>query len=176
MKRSKLSADTALALRRHAVCLASVQNPTGITMAEWSLSRRRFLTLIPLALFARAAGAAPARGLLRTLSNPGVHPTPRPGITASRVLATNRLGKKAAAPIYEMVRQVPQVVDGIRCHCGCAGLKGYYSLLTCFEEGGMAQDCDICQGQAHLVYKLNANGWSLNGIRASIDAAFADST
>lgn len=174
--RSKLSADTALALRRHAACLASVQNPTGITMADWSLSRRRFLTLIPIALFARAAEAVPVRGLLRPLSSPGGHPTPRPGITASRVLATNRLEKKAAAPIYDMVRQVPHVVDGIRCHCGCADLKGYYSLLTCYEEGGMAQDCDICQGQARLVYKLHANGWSLNGIRASIDAAFADST
>lgn len=144
-------------------------------MPEWSLSRRRFVALIPVALLARAAGAAPPRNAVRALFDPGVHPTPRRGITASRVLTAKRLHNQAAAPVYDMVRKIPQVVDGIHCHCGCANLEGFYSLLTCFEDDGMAQHCDICQGEARLVYKLHSEGWSLSGIRASIDAAFAES-
>jgi hypothetical protein len=38
----------------------------------------------------------------------------------------------------------------------------------------MAQHCQICQGEARLVHKLHTKGWSLNQIRASIDASFAD--
>jgi hypothetical protein len=102
------------------------------------------------------------------------HPEPRPGITAARVLTAGKLTDKTAAPAYDMVREIPQVVDGIRCSCGCADVKGFYSLLTCYEEGGMAQHCIICQGQARLAHKLHTQGWSLNGIRKSIDAAYGD--
>jgi hypothetical protein len=131
-----------------------------------ALSRRRFLALLPLALLARPARALGPRG--------PKHPTPRPGITAAHVLPEAKVTEKAAAPVYAMVRQMPQVVDGIRCHCGCADLAGFYSLLTCYEEGGMAQHCTICQGQARLAHKLHADGWSLNGIRKAIDAEFGD--
>jgi hypothetical protein len=131
-----------------------------------TLSRRRFLALLPLALLARTANAMPGRK--------PKHPTPRPGITAARVLPDARLTEKAAAPVYAMVREIPQVVDGIRCNCGCADLDGFYSLLTCYEQGGMAQHCVICQGQARLAHKLHAEGWSLNGIRKAIDAEFGD--
>jgi hypothetical protein len=131
-----------------------------------TLSRRRFLALLPLTVLARPAGASGVRS--------PKHPTPRRGITAARVLPEAKLTEKAAAPVYAMVRQMPQVVDGIRCHCGCADLAGFYSLLTCYEEGGMAQHCTICQGQARLAHKLHADGWSLNGIRKAIDAEFGD--
>lgn len=130
------------------------------------LSRRRFLAVVPFVLLARTARAMPAR-------KPR-HPTPRPGITAERVLPDSRLTDQSAAPVYAMVREIPQVVDGIRCNCGCADLDGFYSLLTCYEQGGMAQHCRICQGQARLAHKLHAEGWSLNGIRTAIDAEFGD--
>ena len=134
-----------------------------------TLSRRRFLALIPLALLAlRAQPAAAMRA-----SKPK-HPTPRPGITAAHVLPDEKLADKKAAPVYAMVREIPEVVDGIRCNCGCADLEGFYSLLTCYEQGGMAQHCVICQGQATLAHKLHADGWSLNGIRRAIDAQFGD--
>ena len=102
------------------------------------------------------------------------HPTPRPGITAAKVLPDASLTDRSAAPVYAMVREIPQVVDGIRCNCGCADIAGFYSLLTCYEEGGMAQHCVICQGQARLAHKLHTEGWSLNGIRSAIDAQFGD--
>lgn len=141
---------------------------------EWSLDRRRFLALLPLVLLARPAGAAPTRHLLRAASAAGQHPEPRPGITAAHVLPDSRLTDRSAAPVYAMVRAIPHVVDGIRCSCGCADVRGFYSLLSCYEEGGMAQHCRICQGQVHLAYKLHKAGWSLRGIRASIDAAYGD--
>jgi hypothetical protein len=131
-----------------------------------AVSRRRFLALLPVALLAR-----PARAM--RVDKPK-HPTPRPGITAAHVLPDTKLMDRSAAPVYAMVREMPEVVDGIRCNCGCADLRGFYSLLTCYEEGGMAQHCTICQGQARLAHKLHAEGWSLNGIRRAIDAEFGD--
>jgi hypothetical protein len=130
------------------------------------VTRRRFLALLPVALLARPAGAM-------RVGKPK-HPTPRPGITAARVLPDAKLMDRSAAPVYAMVREIPEVVDGIRCNCGCADLQGFYSLLTCYEEGGMAQHCTICQGQARIAHKLHAEGWSLNGIRRAIDAEFGD--
>lgn len=130
------------------------------------LSRRHFLAVLPVVLLSRVARAGAVRS--------PKHPTPRPGITAARVLPDAKLTDKSAAPVYAMVREMPQVVDGIRCHCGCADLAGFYSLLTCYEEGGMAQHCVICQGQARLAHKLHGEGWSLNGIRKAIDAEFGD--
>ena len=131
-----------------------------------TLTRRHFLALVPLVLVARPAAA------MRTRKPK--HPTPRPGITAAKVLPDARLTDKSAALVYAMVREIPQVVDGIRCNCGCADLAGFYSLLTCYEQGGMAQHCVICQGQAKLAHKLHGEGWSLNGIRTAIDAQFGD--
>ena len=130
------------------------------------LSRRHFLALIPLVALAR-----PARAI--GLRKPK-HPTPRPGITAERVVPDAKLIDKTAAPVFALVREIPQVVDGIRCNCGCAELEGFYSLLSCYEQGGMAQHCMICQGQAKLAYKLHKEGWSLDGIRRAIDAEFGD--
>ena len=134
--------------------------------AVMTLSRRRFLAVIPVVLLARMARAAPLRK--------PKHPDPRRGITAARVLSDSRLTDRSAAPAYAMVREIPQVVDGIRCNCGCADIEGFYSLLTCYEQGGMAQHCVICQGQARLAHTLHAEGWSLNGIRKAIDAEFGD--
>ena len=137
-----------------------------------TLSRGRFVALLPLA--ALAALVAHARAAKAMPVQTPKHPEPRPGITAARVLPDDRLSDASAAPAYAMVREIPQVVDGIRCHCGCADLPGFYSLLTCYEQGGMAQHCVICQGQARLAHTLHAEGWSLNGIRKAIDAEFGD--
>ncbi|MBA3340635.1 MAG: hypothetical protein H0T48_02245 [Gemmatimonadaceae bacterium] len=140
-------------------------------MFEREYSRRQLLALLPVALLARMANAAPVR--LLALGSV-VHPAPRPGITAARVLTANRLTNRLAEPVYAMVREIPQVIDGIHCYCGCAGQTGFHSLLSCFEGDGMAQHCQICQGEARLVHRLNSEGWSLSGIRTSIDASFAD--
>jgi hypothetical protein len=130
------------------------------------LSRRRFLAALPLIALARPSQAM----LVRTPK----HPTPRPGITAARVLPDSKLKDKSTAKVFAMVREIPQVVDGIRCNCGCAELEGFYSLLSCYEQDGMAQHCVVCQGQAKLAHKLHGEGWSLDGIRKAVDAEYGD--
>lgn len=136
------------------------------------MDRRQLVGLVSAALLSGVPAVAQA-GVTRW--QPGKqtrHPAPRQGIDASRVLARGDLGHGDAGDVFDLVRQIPQVVDGIRCHCGCADLEGYYSLLSCYESPGMAQHCLICQGEARLVFRLHSEGWSLNGIRRSIDAAF----
>jgi hypothetical protein len=136
-------------------------------------SRRQVVALL-LGSFGALAGLprrALARGAFET-PMPGPHPEPRPGITAARVLKADQVENPEIRKIFDKVREIPQVVDGIRCNCGCADLEGFYSLLSCYEDKGMAQHCLVCQGQATLAHELHAKGWSLNGIRTAIDAKF----
>jgi hypothetical protein len=148
-------------------------------------SRRRFLAALPFGALALLVGARPLKGHRRvagvTWCGPHggservtdwEHPEPREGIDASKVLTADKLSNPAAAPVYDQIREIPEMADGVRCHCGCAELPGYRSLLTCFEEGGMAQWCVICQGQAKLLYSRHKEGQSLERIRNAIDARF----
>jgi hypothetical protein len=101
------------------------------------------------------------------------HPTPRPGITAAKVLTAAQLARTPQAIEYfDLVRQIPEIVDGIRCQCGCAELEGFYSLLSCYEGDGMASYCEICEGEGRMVFRLHQEGKSLDEIRASIDARY----
>ena len=144
-------------------------------------SRRGFLRRTVGALFALAglalvppelAAAGERPRMSRIVS--GTHPTPRPGIDASKVLTPDKLTEHpAAASVFDMVRKIPQVVDGIRCQCGCAELPEFYSLLSCYEADGMAQHCAICQGEASLAYRMHEQGKSLDQIRDAIDARFS---
>jgi len=104
----------------------------------------------------------------------GDHPKPRPGIDASRVLKASELKDTPDAIVaFEEVRQIPQIVDGIRCQCGCATLPGFYSLLSCYETAdAMARSCHICQGEGRYAFRLHKAGKSLDEIRAAIDARF----
>jgi hypothetical protein len=134
-------------------------------------SRRAFIALLPASAFATMHHA---RRCVRGGRVHSEHPTPRPGITAEKVLTKKQLGDehKEALPVFDMVREIPQIVDGIRCQCGCAALEGKYSLLSCFEADGMAGHCGVCQGEGRLAYRLHKQGKSLDEIRAAIDAKF----
>lgn len=99
------------------------------------------------------------------------HPDPRPGIDGSKVLSPSEVSPHVAE-LYEGVRRIPEVIDGIGCYCGCADVPGMYSLLSCYEESGMAQYCDICQGEARLALRLHEEGKDLAGIREDIDGRF----
>ena len=139
-----------------------------------TIPRRQFLAFMPTALLTVAWGAIPCpRCPHFSLKTPGPHPEPRPGIDASKVLTAQDLADYPdVIDAYDGIRQIPHIADGIRCYCGCAELPGYYSLLTCYEEGGMARLCDICQGQGRLAYRLHQRGWSLDRIREAMDARF----
>jgi hypothetical protein len=140
-----------------------------------SSSRRRFMATLAAVVIPRSVLAAPLAALRAIREGPATHPTPRRGITAEHVLSAKQLDDRSVAKVFDMVREIPEVVDGIHCYCGCASRKSSYSLLSCFEEDGMAQHCHICQGEARLVHELHGKGVSLAGIRKSIDDKYADS-
>lgn len=101
------------------------------------------------------------------------HPIPRAGITGAKVLTAAQLGERTElVPLFDGIRAIPQIADGIRCNCGCATLPGYYSLLSCYEGDAMAKICPICQGQGRLAVRLQKEGKSLADIRVAIDAQF----
>jgi len=102
----------------------------------------------------------------------GIHPDPRPGITAARVLPVGKVPvSQETLEAYEAARRVPQVLDGIYCHCNCSKSIGHRSLLTCFESDH-ASYCGICMGEAMLAEKMHGSGNSLAQIRKAIDAQF----
>ena len=151
------------------------------TLPHDAENRRGFLRHSIGALLALAglARARPLRAVgvagmpMRRRPYGGPHPTPRPGIDASKVLTREKLTEHPAAePVFDMVRKIPQVVDGIRCQCGCAELPEFYSRLSCYEADGMAQHCVICQGEARLAFRMHEQGKTLDQIRAAIDAKF----
>ena len=137
-------------------------------------SRRHFLGACAAAITAvlipaRTVRAAPPRRLSR-----GPHPTPRPGITAAKVLTKNQLaGKPQLVSLFDSVREIPEVIDGIRCNCGCSHSESFYSLLSCYEgRDAMAKECAVCQGQGRLAARLHKAGKTLDEIRAAVDAKF----
>ena len=111
------------------------------------------------------AGRASARAT-------GPHPDPRPGIDASHLPPPDRVAQHPdAVPAYDEARDIPEVLDGIRCQCGCDAQPGHRSLLSCYEDG-MAMDCEICQGQGRLAYRLHSKGRTLDQIRSAIDSRY----
>jgi hypothetical protein len=72
---------------------------------------------------------------------------------------------------YEAARRVPQVLDGIYCHCNCSKTFGHRSLLTCFESDNGSR-CDNCMNEAMMAEEMTGYGKSLAQIRKAIDVAF----
>ena len=134
-------------------------------------NRRQFILAVGAAAITVAVPTA-----LRARSAPvrGPHPVPRKGITAAKVATDKQLKDTPdLIPIFAGAREIPEVFDGIRCQCGCAELKDYYSLLSCFEAPAMmATHCEICQAQGRLVHRMHKAGKTLDEIRRGIDARF----
>ena len=131
-------------------------------------NRRSFILAATVALVAPAITSR--RLFARTIP---AHPDPRPGITGANVLTKADLEKTPGViPIFDGIRAIPEIADGIRCNCGCPNPPEFRSLLSCFEGKGMARDCAICQGQARLAIRLRKEGKTLDQIRAAIDAKF----
>lgn len=137
------------------------------------MNRRSFLAILPGVLLAgmdREMGIGRGRGT----GPPILHPEPRPGIDGSEVMSRESLRgfPESTLEIYDMIREIPHIADGIGCSCGCSMLPGYRSLLTCYYATGMAMGCQICQGQARLAYGRYQEGQSLDQIRRATDARF----
>ncbi len=136
-------------------------------------SRRHFLGACSAVVVGLAIPAGRLSASARRARRAGPHPTPRPGITGEKVLSKEQLkSKPKLIPLFDSVREIPEVVDGIYCNCGCTSPPEFYSLLSCYEGKGMARDCGICQGQGRLAVRLHKEGKTLEEIRAAIDAKF----
>ena len=133
-------------------------------------TRRQFLSTTSATV---AALLLPVRSA-RAARPPGPHPTPRPGITGAKVLTREQLADRPKlVSLFDSVREIPAVIDGIRCNCGCGGQEGFYSLLSCYEgKDAMARDCGICQGQGRMAARLHKAGKSLDEIRVGVDAKY----
>ena len=115
-----------------------------------NFSRRQFVGVCSSAC---AALLVPQRGAWARSQGP--HPTPRPGITGDKVLTKAQLADHPKlVALFDSVREIPEIVDGIHCNCGCTNPPEFYSLLSCYEDRGMARDCAICQGQGRLVVRF----------------------
>ena len=151
-------------------------NPTSRSGPALPITRRSAIglgltaLLVPLRVLAQDLAEHPYASMLL---NPEVkHPTPRPGITASAVLDPSRVPKRSREA-YEAAKAVPEVLDGLYCHCHCAEHRGMRSLLSCFETK-MPLTCGICKGEARLAHRLSRQGKSLAEIRTAVDAAYGD--
>ncbi len=138
------------------------------------LSRRSFLAAGATALAALLRPGRTASAALLRARGPGPHPTPRAGITGVNVLTKEQLAERPKlVGLFDSVRAIPEVIDGIRCNCGCSHSEGFYSLLSCYEgKDAMAKECAICQGQGRLAVRLHKAGKSLDEIRGAVDAKF----
>jgi hypothetical protein len=134
--------------------------------------RRTFFRLLPAAALVMG-WPVEANAFVRrpAVGRPG-HPEPRPGIDGSRVLKADQLaGDPETIELFDHVREIPHIVDGIRCSCGCADEPGIYSLLSCYEGSGMARFCDTCKAGGRIAYERFSKGDSLAQIRRHIDGA-----
>jgi hypothetical protein len=96
-----------------------------------------------------------------------VHPAPRPGITAEKVLPDDKLpDRKRVRDAFTSARAYPELFDGVCCACGCE--KEHRSLLACFESA-QPTGCWGCQEEAALIASMAKDGKTLDEIRAAID-------
>lgn len=144
------------------------------------MDRRRFLALLPVgalatAALARRAGATQPLGAhcpTHGTRHVAVHPDPRPGVDASKLPPADKV-PGALEEAFDGIRAAPGLADGVRCHCGCADVPEYRSLLTCYEAPAMAMHCDVCQRQGLMVGRMARDGATLEEIRAAVDEEFA---
>jgi len=135
--------------------------------------RRQFVSACMAAVAAAFVAPRTARAGVGRSRTWGPHPKPRPGITAAKLMTAEQLAGRKAADAFEGVRAIPEIADGIRCHCGCAELPDYYSLLTCYEgPKAMALSCPICQGEGRMAARMHKEGATLDEIREALDAKY----
>lgn len=108
-----------------------------------------------------------ALGARREVEHEVEHPEPRPGITGEKVLPSADVPEKSRKA-YDVAREIPQVLDGLYCHCECGKRDKLRSLLSCFETR-MPTTCGVCRGEAEQAYELFLEGKTLGEIRKAVD-------
>jgi hypothetical protein len=144
---------------------------------EGTMSRRnrpaRRRTKVPW-IIAAVAGLILVIALGTGGRRPGhVHPEPRTEVDLSYgVMPPSFFPANARVQgAYQIAQRISVVLDGVYCYCRCHETIGHRSLFQCFQSQH-GSDCDICIGQAELAYRMNAEGRTLNEIRAAMDATW----
>ena len=101
------------------------------------------------------------------------HPEPRPDVTSEHVLHSGSVPRSYANAVesYQIARQSPAVLDGMRCFCACKATLGHRSLLSCFEDDHGAL-CEVCQDEALIAADVGRRGGTLVDARRAVDARF----
>jgi len=101
------------------------------------------------------------------------HPEPRPDVTGEYVLHSGSVPRTYpnAVESYQIARQSPAMLDGMRCFCACKATLGHRSLLSCFEDDHGAL-CQVCQDEALIAAAVRRRGGSLEDARREVDARF----
>ena len=111
-------------------------------------------------------------GLVSTRQANAHHPEPRAGLTAADVEpAVLYAGYPRIKEVYEMAARIPEVLDGLYCHCDCSKHSDHRSLLTCFQSDHGAA-CDVCLTEAALAYRMIQDGSTLQDIRKAVDGLY----
>jgi Protein of unknown function with PCYCGC motif len=135
--------------------------------APWLIAGAAAAALVGVVMLQRPD--ASARGSGGTVS---AHPTPRPGVTAVKVLPISFVPRTpGATEAYAAARDAAATLDGMYCHCDCSKHAGHRSLLTCFESDHGAY-CDVCMGEAIVAHGMAQQGRPLEEIRTAIDRQF----
>ena len=118
-----------------------------------TLDRRGFVRRLAAVALAAGGARGPLLAAGSAAAAPRHHPDPRPGITASRVLAE------------------PALLDGLACVCSCVDSARHRSLLACYETSHPTS-CPGCLDEAALAGRLAAQGRDLDEVRRAVDEAF----
>jgi hypothetical protein len=143
-----------------------------IQLASSDAMSRRALLRTLAGMTATGVVASMARPLAASSGLDAEHPTPREGITAEKVLPDEELPERAKAA-YAAAREIPQVLDGLYCHCDCGERDKLRSLLSCFETR-MPTGCGVCREEAVMALRLHREGRTLDEIRAAVDRRYGD--
>ena len=136
--------------------------------APWLIAGAAAAALVVVVVMQRGSGAP--KGADGAAS--AHHPTPRPGITADKVMPASFVPRTpGSGDAYAAARTHAATLDGVYCHCDCSKHAGHRSLLTCFE-GEHGAYCDICMGEAMVASGMADQGRSLEEIRTAIDRQF----
>ena len=100
------------------------------------------------------------------------HPEPRADAKAVALLpAADFQAFRQIARAYREAAEIPDILDGLHCHCGCRPESAHRSLLSCFESEH-AFGCDVCLMEASLAYRMHTAGETLRAIRDAADDLF----
>jgi uncharacterized protein with PCYCGC motif len=138
--------------------------------APWLIAGAAAVALVGVVMLQRPGASARDQGT--SGASVAAHPTPRPGVTAVKVLPVSFVpSTPGAAEAYAAARDAAATLDGVYCHCDCSKHAGHRSLLTCFESDHGAY-CDICMGEAIVAHGMAQQGRPLEEIRTAIDRQF----